>query len=80
MSEEFRRPQSPGRIIEVLAREGHVTPTEADRLRRLSEKRNKLIHGELQVRVSREEIQGFVAILDTLLHQLAGPVSIRSAT
>jgi hypothetical protein len=69
---EFERPQSPGRIVETLAREGHITPTEADHLRRLSDKRNKLIHGELQVRISRKEILEFAGILDTLLSQLVG--------
>jgi uncharacterized protein YutE (UPF0331/DUF86 family) len=79
MSHEFRRPQSPGRIIEVLAREGYVTPTEADSLRRLSEKCNMLVHGELQVRVSKGEIQAFVGVLDALLTQLANPVGAQSA-
>jgi uncharacterized protein YutE (UPF0331/DUF86 family) len=74
MSHEFRRPQSPGRIVEILAREGHVTPSEADSLRRLSDKRNKLVHGELQVRVSKDEIQAFVGVLDALLAQLRSPV------
>jgi hypothetical protein len=44
--------------------------TEADHLRRLSDKRNKLIHGELQVRVSKEEIRAFAQVLDTLVDQL----------
>jgi hypothetical protein len=75
MSREFGRPQSPGRIVEILAREGHVTPTEADRLRQLSDKRNKLMHGELQVHVTAEEIQGFAGVLDALLRELGSPVS-----
>lgn len=70
LSHEFERPQTPGRIVEILAREGHVTPTEADDLRRLSDKRNKLIHGELQVRVSKEEVLAFASLLDTLVGQL----------
>ena len=71
MLSEFERPQSPGRIVEILAREGHITPTEADHLRRLSDKRNKLIHGELQVRISKKEFLEFAGILDALLSQLA---------
>jgi uncharacterized protein YutE (UPF0331/DUF86 family) len=70
LAREFGRPQSPGRIVEILAREGHITPTEADRLRQLSDKRNKLIHGELEVRVSKEEILAFTGVLDTLVGQL----------
>jgi hypothetical protein len=70
LAHEFERPQSPGRIVEILAREGHVTPTEADHLRQLSDKRNKLVHGELQVRVSKNEILVFAGVLDTLVGQL----------
>jgi hypothetical protein len=29
----FARPQSPGRLVEVLAREGHLSPAEADAMR-----------------------------------------------
>ena len=33
MVEEFRKPQTPGRLVELLAGAGYLTPTEADRLR-----------------------------------------------
>jgi uncharacterized protein YutE (UPF0331/DUF86 family) len=77
LSREFERPQTPGRIVEILAREGYVTPTEADQLRRLSDKRNKLVHGELQVRVSKEEIAAFEEVLNTLLAQVHQTSSTR---
>ena len=64
--DQFRRPQSPGRLVEVLASEGYLTPTEADKLRALASKRNTIIHGELQTTVSREEVEEFARILDTL--------------
>jgi hypothetical protein len=70
LTREFERPQTPGRIVQVLAREGYVTPSEADRLRALAAKRNGLIHGELQTQVSAEEMRDFAAILETILHQL----------
>lgn len=70
MLEEFARPQSAGRLVEILARDGSITPTEADRLRVLAQKRNALIHGDLQVAVSDEEITNFVSVLETLLKQV----------
>ena len=45
--EKFKRPQTPGRLIEVLAAEGSLTPDEADLLRGLSKQRNQLVHGGL---------------------------------
>ncbi len=64
LTKQLERPQTPGRLVQMLAGEGYLTPTEADRLRSLAEKRNKLIHGELQVRVSPEELQDFAAVLE----------------
>jgi uncharacterized protein YutE (UPF0331/DUF86 family) len=67
---QFKRPQTPGRLVQVLARDGYLTPTEADRLRELADKRNRLIHGELQVRVSKGDLTAFLAILNTLVKML----------
>jgi uncharacterized protein YutE (UPF0331/DUF86 family) len=64
--DKFKRPQTPGRLIEVLAGSGALTPTEADRLRGLAKTRNLLIHGDLQQSVSDEEISKFVLILEQL--------------
>jgi uncharacterized protein YutE (UPF0331/DUF86 family) len=63
---QFQRPQTPGRLVQVLASEGYLTPDEADHLRSLSDKRNKLIHGELQTRITRSEVTRFADVLDTL--------------
>jgi len=65
LPDRLQRPQPPGRLIEVLAAEGHVTPTEADHLRHLAESRNHLIHGDLEVAVPEADLQRFVAILKT---------------
>jgi hypothetical protein len=70
VSGEFERPQTPGRLVQVLAQDGYLTPTEADQLRRLAEKRNKLIHGDLQVRVSKAEVERFARVLDTMLEMV----------
>jgi REase_AHJR-like len=69
--EKLQWPQSSGRLVQVLAGEGHLTPSEADRLRELAKKRNQLSHGQLQVQVSAAEMLDFVTILDELSHQTA---------
>jgi uncharacterized protein YutE (UPF0331/DUF86 family) len=63
----FDRPQTPGRLVEILAREGHLTPDEADAVRHLAASRNRLIHGDLDVRIDKAEIERFIVILRTLL-------------
>jgi len=67
---QFALAQTPGRLVQVLAGEGYITPTEADQLRTLADKRNRLIHGELQVRVSEAELDSFAVILETILQQV----------
>ncbi|TIR19881.1 MAG: DUF86 domain-containing protein [Mesorhizobium sp.] len=62
----FVRPQTPGRIIEIMASEGVLTPFEADRLRSLVTFRNRFIHGELDVGVTSEETGEFLKILENL--------------
>jgi uncharacterized protein YutE (UPF0331/DUF86 family) len=56
--------------IEVLAAEGHVTPTEADLLRRLAESRNHLIHGGLETSVPEADLQRFIDVLKTLCNSI----------
>lgn len=67
LPDRFPRPQTPGRLVEVLAGEGYVTPNEADRLRQLAKVRNQLIHGGLKARVGSKDIESFAAVLRTLL-------------
>jgi len=75
LPDAFVRPQTPGRLVEVLAAEGHLTPDEADDLRRLAELRNRLIHGGLALNVSAQDIVKFL----TSLKQLAALVSSEAA-
>jgi uncharacterized protein YutE (UPF0331/DUF86 family) len=70
LSDKFVRPQTPGRLVEVLAGEGYVTPTEADRLRELIAARNQIVHGALQAKVTAKDIKGFPSVLNTLLKLL----------
>ena len=63
---EFARPQTPLRLIEILAADGSLTPTEADLLRRLAATRNRFIHGSLDMTADLTELQKFIDILRTL--------------
>ncbi|WP_174802699.1 hypothetical protein [Martelella limonii] len=61
---QFEKPQSPGRIVEVLAQDGYFTPTEADALRALSNRRNRLIHGDLDSDLTAEDVRRLLAIIE----------------
>lgn len=63
----FRRAQSPGRIVEMLASEGDITPDEADVMRRSIRVRNGLIHGDLNIEVSAAELLSLIGALKSLL-------------
>jgi len=65
-----RRPQTPGRVVEVLAGAGHIAPSEAERLRAAAGLRNRLIHGDLSVHPSPAEIGAVLEIAENLLSQL----------
>lgn len=67
--EQYRRPQTPGRIIETLTEAGELKQAEAAFARALIEKRNKLIHGQLGVDASKAEVERFLDIVTTLLNQ-----------
>lgn len=62
----FDRPQMPGRLVEVLSQEGLLTPTDADLMRALSKKRNRLVHGDLGADISHEDLQWLVGVLRRL--------------
>jgi uncharacterized protein YutE (UPF0331/DUF86 family) len=64
--EKFTRPQTPARLIEGLATDGIVTPSEADLLRKLANSRNRLIHGTLNESIDSAELTKFLTILKAL--------------
>jgi uncharacterized protein YutE (UPF0331/DUF86 family) len=70
MTKEFVRPQSPGRLVQVLAAEGHITPDESDALRQIADVRNRVIHGELTAAVTNEQVEAFAKILTSLAQRL----------
>jgi uncharacterized protein YutE (UPF0331/DUF86 family) len=67
MPSDFSKPQTPGRIVEKLALEGHITPAEATELREFSRRRNRLIHGDLRTEVRRRHVAEMITILRRLV-------------
>jgi uncharacterized protein YutE (UPF0331/DUF86 family) len=67
LTEQFRKPQTPGRLVETLAELGYLTPPEADRLRILAKSRNSFIHGELDTVIAEDDVRFFIAVLNTLI-------------
>jgi hypothetical protein len=67
---QFSKPQTPGRLVDVLAEAGYVTPSEADRLRELVKLRNAYIHGDLSAVVTKEDVQQMISILQTVNEQI----------
>jgi uncharacterized protein YutE (UPF0331/DUF86 family) len=70
LSDEFARPQTPGRLVQILATKGLITPNEGDALRQIAEKRDRLIHGELTTDIDHSEVESFLAILTSLAKQI----------
>ncbi len=71
MTDQFRKPQTPGRLVEILAGEGYLTPSEADRMRILARYRNSFIHGELGAGIGDDDVRFFIAVLYGLIGAIA---------
>jgi hypothetical protein len=67
MPKDFARPQSPGRIIERMASEGIVTPSEAAFMRHMAATRNTYIHGGLGEAISEPDVIRFLGIVRGLI-------------
>jgi uncharacterized protein YutE (UPF0331/DUF86 family) len=76
LPKEFGRAQTPGRILEILAADGSLTPTEADSLRRLSSKRNEFLHGKLGIQVSRKELTEMILSIENLIEQISSSTPV----
>jgi uncharacterized protein YutE (UPF0331/DUF86 family) len=63
---DLRLAQTPGRVIEILAMDGTITPTEADTLRELKDLRNKYIHGDFSCEVEARKIHQLFSVLRRL--------------
>jgi uncharacterized protein YutE (UPF0331/DUF86 family) len=69
MPNQFGRPQTPGRIVQILGQEGYLTPDETDRVRALADIRNRLMHGDLSVGISRDDLDQILSLLSQLAQQ-----------
>jgi hypothetical protein len=67
MHTDLAKPQTPGRMIELMAHNGIATPDEADRLRHLSKLRNRLIHGELDAKIGNSESGEMLHLLESIV-------------
>ncbi|MCC6467912.1 MAG: hypothetical protein IT563_06290 [Alphaproteobacteria bacterium] len=65
------RPQTPNRLIEALASEGYLTPSEADTLRHAGSLRNVAAHGQLDMSVDQRMLNELIGVLGTLADILA---------
>lgn len=74
---EFRRPQTPGRIVQVLAAGGMLSSNEEELLRRLALVRNATIHGELTRTVAKDDVREFLGILEMLRSRVLHPDTAR---
>ena len=63
----MERPQSPGRVVELLAGMGAIVPSEADTLRRVARLRNRLIHGDLEISPSERDLREALDVAESLL-------------
>lgn len=61
------RPQSPRRLVEQVEKYGLVNRDDAKFLRELSDFRNRLIHGDLNVRITQAQAQRFLEILTRVI-------------
>lgn len=61
------RPQSPGRIVELLAGAGFVAPSEAEQLRKAVQWRNRLVHGDLEIELAERQILNLAVIVEGLI-------------
>jgi hypothetical protein len=66
LPEQLARPQPSSKLIEVLAAEGYLTPSEADTLRIVAPVRNAAAHGRLDTTVEPKELDALVSALETL--------------
>lgn len=64
------RPQTPGRVVELLAGAGHIAPSEAQLLRAAVAIRNQFIHGNLSARPTQSELRAILAAAEGLLLRL----------
>jgi uncharacterized protein YutE (UPF0331/DUF86 family) len=66
LPEQLDRPQPPANLVETLAGEGLLTPSEANVLRKIASARNAIAHGELDTNPAPKRVDELIAVLHTL--------------
>jgi hypothetical protein len=75
LPDRLRRPQTSAGLIEALASEGYVTPTEADALRKISNIRDEVAHGRPDIPVEREDLDTLASTVRSLIKLLSEDVA-----
>ena len=79
-SQSLALPQSPVRIITVLAEQGHIDPDEASTLRRLAMKRNALVHGDLSVDITLADFEAALRVIEKILYHTPNAPKLSAAS
>ena len=66
LPDKFARPQTPDRLVELVAHEGYLAPDDADIAWPLIASRHMLIHGALDATVDEAALDRFIAIIGRL--------------
>jgi len=66
LPDQLARAQPPARLVEVLATEGMLTPSEADAVRHASVIRNAAAHGQLDATIEPKLLNQVIGLLHTL--------------
>lgn len=66
LPDDFKSPQSPGRLVTILASRGYLTPSETDVMRDRIAKRNMLIHGSLEIDVQPSDVNELLSLVEEL--------------
>jgi uncharacterized protein YutE (UPF0331/DUF86 family) len=69
-------PQSPAKLLEIMASGGYITPDEADALQIMGKLRNEAAHGRMDITLSRNDLEQIIQVTRTLLclhESTAGP-------
>ncbi|MBX5180313.1 hypothetical protein HJB77_29370 [Rhizobium lentis] len=68
-SEEGKRPRAPGTVVETLAMLGYLTPETERQLRPLIGQRNRIVHGDIEVEPSDEDMEVVFKALEEALSE-----------
>lgn len=66
----FQRPQSAKQVIEIMAREGYIVPSEAKFLRSIVSMRNNIAHGGLDFLPKKQDVEKIIDICKNILRQM----------